>query len=220
MSRYRVKFTSTFPGTVLLPGDYLGTCVPGSVTRSPSEQPHQRSFSRARLHGRCRSHPLRQPECSGNSISPYPPTPPSLLAAMLRSIPGWRALHPGRHPICPPHFPAQEGRQRGEKGRRNHPSRTCNRVAATASCRRHGTRKNWGHAESAASTSPCPRSVTPRRRPHGELAPQAGQDGKKRAQRRRRRRFREGASDTTPAHFPHPLPHRTCALPLCRGGMR
>lgn len=148
MSRYRVKFTYTFPGTVLPPGDYLGTCVPRSVTRSPSEQPHQRSFSRARLHGRCRSHPLRQPECSGNSISPYPPTPPSLLAAMLRSIPGWRALHPGRHPICPPHFPAQEGRQRGEKGRRNHPSRTCNRVAATASCRRHTGRARTGAMQS------------------------------------------------------------------------
>lgn len=116
MSRYRVKFTYTFPGTVLPPGDYLSTCVPGSVTRSPSEQPHQRSFSRARLHGRCRSHPLRQPECSGNSISPYPPTPPSLLAAMLRSIPGWRALHPGRHPICPPHFPHRRG---GREGRRD-----------------------------------------------------------------------------------------------------
>lgn len=145
MSRYRVKFTCTFPGqycssTWGLPR-YMrprkrytqSVRATASTLILPSSPTRPLPFS-----------PLRQPECSGNYISPYPPAPPSLLAAMLRSIPGWRALHPGRHPICPPHFPAQEGRQRGEKGRRNHPSRTCNRVAATASCRRHTGRARTG----------------------------------------------------------------------------
>lgn len=135
---------------------------------------------------------------------------------MLRSIPGWRALHPSRHPICPAHFPAQEGRQR-EEGRRNQASRTCNRVAATVSCRRHTGRARTGAMQSLLhQRRHVPgQSVSPRRL-HGELAPQAGQDGKKKHSGSAVKKLVTPHSLTPPTL----LPHRTRALPLCRGGMR
>lgn len=77
----------------------------------------------------------------------------------------------------------------------------------------HGTRKNWGHAESAASTSPCPRSVSQSKTPTWRTRPSSRLRWQKKAQRR----CREEASDTTPAHSPHPFASSySCSASLSR----